>query len=293
MQTNGYFDYLDQLPNGNESDNQTIDNVENQDEQLKEQKTIPKCNGKKRKRKRKKTIRKKGEHLATTCTRSTTKSRKSPYGKFLDYTKPQTEIPNPINLFFQKHRDIYDLVYTYFDDKVSHFTSQRVIELKTAFVEYALIIINLLIIGDGKNQWRLVGIDYDTFCTNLTKEFIDNYLERKLDELFILFQTQNEDDLDRNKKVIDYIRSNREKELFANEYLDKNFYELVEEFNKAYLNKYLNKKEGELYNEYMEKGRKITDIEVRIEAYDTLIRTLCINFKEYSESIQGRKKKKK
>lgn len=81
--------------------------------------------------------------------------------------------------------------------------------------------------------------------------------------------------------------------MFANEYLDKNFYELVEEFNKKRLNKYLIEKKGELYNEYKKKGKQIADIEVRIEAYDTLIRTLCINFREYSESIQGRKKKEK
>lgn len=297
MKTNGYFDYLDQFPNGNEPDNQTICNVENQDEQLKEQMKIPKCNGKKRKRK--KTISKKDEHLSTTCTRSTTKSRKRAYGKFIGYTKPQKEIPNPINLFFQKHRDIYELVYTYFDDKVSHFTSQRAIESKTAFVDYALKKINCLIIEDGNGQWQLVGIDYKTFCTNLTKEFIDYYLDKKLEELFIIFQTQNEGDLDHNKKVINYIRSNGEKELFANEYLDKNFYELVEDFNKACLNKYLNEKEGELYKAYTkyniecEKGKKIIDIDERINAYDTLMKTLCINFRDYSESIQGRKKNKK
>ena len=219
---------------------------------------------------------------------------KIPYGKFIDYNMPKNEISNPINLFFQVHKDIYYLVYVYFDDKVSHFVSQRVIELKKAFVDFALIIINLLILGDGKNQWQLVGIDYKTFCANLTKGFIDYYLDKKLDELFIIFQTKNEGELkDNNKKVINYIRSNREKELFANEYLDKNFYELVEDFNKKRLNKYLIEKEGELYNEYKKKGKQIADIEVRIKAYDTLIRTLCINFREYSESIQGRKKKEK
>ena len=278
-----YLKFADNIPNGNEQDNKTIDKDGNQDDKLMAI-TIPNKNGEEEK------IEIKDEPP----TKYTTKTVKIPYGKFIDYNMPKNEISNPINLFFQVHKDIYYLVYVYFDDKVSHFVSQRVIELKKAFVDFALIIINLLILGDGKNQWQLVGIDYKTFCVNLTKGFIDYYLDKKLDELFIIFQTKNEGELkDNNKKVINYIRSNREKELFANEYLDKNFYELVEEFNKKRLNKYLIEKEGELYNEYVKKGKQIADIEVRIKAYDTLIRTLSINFREYSESIQGRKKKEK
>ena len=280
-----YLKFVDNIPNGNEQDNKTIDKDGNQDDKLMAI-TIPNHNREEEEKK----IEKKDEPP----TKYTTKTVKIPYGKFIDYNMPKNEISNPINLFFQVHKDIYYLVYVNFDDKVSHFVSQRVIELKKAFVDFALIIINLLILGGGKNQWQLVGIDYKTFSANLTKGFIDYYLDKKLDELFILFQTKNEGELkDNNKKVINYIRSNREKELFANEYLDKNFYELVEDFNKKRLNKYLIEKEGELYNEYKKKGKQIADIEVRIKAYDTLIRTLCINFREYSESIQGRKKKKK
>ena len=291
-----YKFYIEQIPNENEPDKKTIDKVDDQDEQLIDQINIPKYTGRKRKRKskRKRKIRKYNKHLKIASTKFSTKSRKVFYGKSLEYKRPQKGITNPKNDFLKKYKNIYDLVYKYFDDKVSHFISQRVIELKNAFVDFALIIINLLILGDGKNQWQLVGIDYKTFCANLTKGFIDYYLDKKLDELFILFQTKNEGELkDNNKKVINYIRSNREKELFANEYLDKNFYELVEDFNKKRLNKYLIEKEGELYNEYKKKGKQIADIEVRIKAYDTLIRTLCINFREYSESIQGRKKKEK
>ena len=210
-----YLKFADNIPNGNEQDNKTIDKDGNQDDKLMAI-TIPNHNREEEEEK----IEKKDEPP----TKYTTKTVKIPYGKFIDYNMPKNEISNPINLFFQVHKDIYYLVYVYFDDKVSHFVSQRVIELKKAFVDFALIIINLLILGDGKNQWQLVGIDYKTFCANLTKGFIDYYLDKKLDELFIIFQTKNEDDLkDNNKKVINYIRSNREKELFANEYLDKNF----------------------------------------------------------------------
>ena len=296
MKENGYFDYLEQLPNGNEPDNQTIDNAENQEKLSDEDIIIPKSNGSKRKPKAKN----KDEHLSTALTRGTTKSRKIPYGKIISYTMPKNEIPNPINQFFQEHRDIYNLTYSYFSDRISHFISQNVIELKYVIVNYALQKINFLINGGEINPWQLVGIDYVTFCVNLSKQFIDNYLMRKLDELFIIFQAENKGDLkDHNKKVINYIRNNRENELFAYEYLDKNFYELVEDFNKVDLTKYLKEKEEELYTAYIkhnnkcEKEKQIIDIDIRINAFDTIIKTLCINFRDYSESIKRRKKIKK
>ena len=85
--------------------------------------------------------------------------------------------------------------------------------------------------------------------------------------------------------------------MFANEHLDLNFWELVEKFNEIKLDKYLQEKKKELTKVYEKpnnecEDKKIIDIDKRIHAHETIIKTLCYKFKEYSTSFQARNKKK-
>ena len=232
-------------------------------------------------------------------TRSQVKETKSLYGQFISYIPTKNEIPRPTNPFFEENKGFYDLTYYYFSEKPAKFISQRVIELKKEISLFALNLINSVIIGDGINQYKLIYFDYKKFCTCLTKEFNEKYLNETLAELFIIFQSKIKDvDEDHNKKVIKYLRENRKKELFANEYLDKNFYELVEIFKKYELNNYLNKRKYELRLAYIEQNNNCKDgiliynIDDRILAFEIIIRTLCIKFRDYSTSIEARKKRK-
>ena len=132
------------------------------------------------------------------------------------------------------------------------------------------------------------------FARVLHKEFNEKYLVRKIEELFITFQAKIKDvDEDHNKKVIKYLRENREKELFANEYLDNNFYKFVEIFKECELDDYLRKEKDDLRNAYYNQnnnckdGILINNIDERVCDFEKIIRTIFDKdiFKEYSISI--------
>ena len=78
-------------------------------------------------------------------------------------------------------------------------------------------------------------ISYNNFVKNTSVIFNVKYLYKKIDELFIEFQEDNQEEnknvlKDNNKKVIKYIKKHPAKELAAFEYLGNSFYELFKEF---------------------------------------------------------------
>ena len=95
-------------------------------------------------------------------------------------------------------------------------------------------------------------------CKQKSPDFYKRILSKKLEYLFIEYQAKNTDELkDHNKKVIQDIRNNPIKELFANEYLDLSFYELANLFYKEYFEVYSQKKKEELMTEFSKEMDKI------------------------------------
>ena len=292
--------YMEHINEFNELLNQKGNYNINQDEHLTQiNDAIPyiNVNGRKNEPNKNDTKEEKSTTKTTKFYRNYYKGKRIPYGRFLSY-KPKKKIPQPINPFLKENMEFYKMTYYHFSEKVPHFISQKAIELKKDIIDFGQKLINSSIIRDDINNLQLVYIDYKKFCTNLTKDFNEKYLDRTLEELFIEFQAgvKGFSD-DHNKEVINYIRSNRYKELFANEYLDLNFWELVEKFNEIKLDEYLQEKKKELTKAYEKhnnesEDEKIINIDERTHAYETIIKTLCYKFREYSTSFQARNKKK-
>ena len=183
-------------------------------------------------------------------------------------------------------KEIYDMTYQNFSENVANFISGMVIELKKVIVDYGQRRINKMILDDeiDNTKYELRFIDYYKFCVPHSKEFNERYLEKKLEYLFTEFQAPGYGtNRNQNKDVIKYIRDNYGKQLFANHFLDNNFYELVNEFVKNGLNKYLETKNNEQKKSYIRNN--IVNYGKRIDAFNQIITTLCNNFKEYSTSF--------
>ena len=230
--------------------------------------------------------------------RSEVKRGKAIYGSFLSYTLTGKQIPNPTNPFFIENRELYNIIYKFFSNKVAHFTAQTIVELRRVIADFGQRMINVSIIENKINQLQLqlIYLDYDRFCKRHTKEFNEKYLEKKLEELFIDFQDINDEDTEgHNKKVIGFIRAHSYKFPIAIDYLNLTFYKLVEAFNELELKDYLEEKDKELrkaydeYNKTPKNGFRIDNVEERIDAYNKIIGILCTKFKDYSTKIETRK----
>ena len=119
---------------------------------------------------------------------------------------------------------------------------------------------------------------------------------KKLEELFIEFQAKNEGDLeDHNKMVIRYIRNNKTNELFANEYLDKTFYELFNLFIEKRLDDYIKEKKDELDLILKNQNNNLNKnlIKDKNESFIYIIKFICENYKEYFDLIDERKNRVK
>ena len=231
------------------------------------------------------------------------KKKKNPYGKFTSYETFKGIIPNPTNKFFIKYRIVYDLVYRNFSKNPPNFISQRAIELRTRIIDYGQKLINTGITKAPKdeNPNELIAfLSYNKFCKCNKREFNERNLGKSLKELFsdTNFQYEGNDE-NHNKNLINLLCNKRKRSdnKICNEYLELTFYELVKKFTNAKLEIYLENEAEELTEVYNENNKnnenKISDIKERIEAYKTIIRTLCENFKEYSLSFEERKYKAK
>ena len=229
--------------------------------------------------------------------REQVKKEKGIYGKIGSYKTFEKEIPNPTNKFFINHRLFYDLVYRYFSKNPSSFISERAIRLRATIIDFGQKLINTSITKnpeDANPNELIAFLSYDKFCKCNTKEFNKRNLGKSLKEIFsdTNFQYERNDE-NHNKNLINLLCNKRERSdnKIANEYLELTFYELVKEFTKAELDNYLENEAEDLRKVYIENN--INDYEERIEAYKTIIRTLCENFKEYSLSFEERKYKAK
>ena len=219
--------------------------------------------------------------------RISTKKSKIPYGKWLDYyQKAEKKILIIKNTFLKNHPQILQDIISFFSSDPPKFLSHRIIEIKMAVADYGQLIINESIKDD---EQILYHISYKKFCCRLQKKFIDENYEKNLGVLYVKYQEKNKGLLkDNNKKVVDYIRNNLLKEKEANELLDLSYYKLNDLFAQFYLEEYLKKKEEELVSIYETKIAKPQYTTI-IKAFLNIVETLCKEFREYSESIKGRK----
>ena len=202
------------------------------------------------------------------------------YGKWLKSPKYEINVTDYKNSFINKYTEILEYI-SFFDNNPPKFLSLLVIRIKNKVSYYGQKIINELINVEDES-FMLHKLDYERFIKDLSKKFNDINLSKKLEDIFIEYQADNEGDLkDHNKKIIKYIRSQGSKELFANEYLDLSFYELFGDFKENYLPKYLDEIES-LFPNDIEKEK--------IDAYKNIIKIICENYQDYFDLIDERKK---
>ena len=189
------------------------------------------------------------------------------------------------NSFLRKHKHLIENI-SYFSNNPPIFLNHIIMLIKAKIAYMAQKMINSLIINS--DNYQLHKISYNNFVKNTSGDFNDKYLYKKLDELFIEFQEDNQEEnknvlKDNNKKVIKYIKKHSAKELDAFEYLGNSFYELFKEFKEKHLDKHLKEIEGNL------KEKNIS--EEKIKALVELIKTVSSEYKDYFELIDKRKKK--
>ena len=202
------------------------------------------------------------------------------YGNWLKNPKYEVNIIDNKNSFINKYPEILEHL-SFFGNNPPKFLSHLVIRIKNKVSCYGQKIINKCINIEDESL-RLYKLDYESFIKDLSKKFNDINLCKKLEDIFIEYQAENEGNLkDHNKKIIKYIRSQGSKELFANEYLDLSFYELFGDFKENYLPKYLDEIEA-LFPKDIEKEK--------IDAYKNIIKIICENYQDYFDLIDERKK---
>ena len=214
------------------------------------------------------------------------KKNKIPDGEWLDYYQTAVKKESIIkNNFLKNHPELYKDTINFFCKDPPKFISHRVIELKMAIVDYGQMIINDSI----KNEEQaLYYISYLNFCVPLQKNFVEENYEKTMGILFVKYQENNKGLLENhNKKVVEYIKNNKDKEKEANDLINLSFYELTELFTEFYLEEYLQKKKEEMVEVYKTKisEKRYTTI---VKAFLNIIETICKEFKEYNESIKGR-----
>ena len=188
------------------------------------------------------------------------------------------------NKFLTKHKDILEKI-SYFSENPPKFLTHIIIRIKNEIIYFIQKEINENIVKDP-NIYQLNRIDYETFVKNTSKNFNDNNLIKKIDEIFIEFQGDNEGKLkDNNEKVIKHMKDNKYDYMGALDYLGKTFYEIFSIFNEKYLEKYLKKTEDELN----EKGIR----KEKIFALLIIIKKVSKEYKDYFDSIDERKSKEK
>ena len=168
------------------------------------------------------------------------------------YLKNQTT--KQMTQYTTQHSEIYEKQFSISPGGVSAFDSPLNSEIQFEIFDFGLKLINSSKINEG----YLLPIDFMNLCKQKSPDFYKRILSKKLEYLFIEYQAKNTDELkDHNKKVIQDIRNNPIKELFANEYLDLSFYELANLFYKEYFEVYSKKKKEELMTEFSKEMDKI------------------------------------
>ena len=181
------------------------------------------------------------------------------FGNFYDALRNQkgylkNQITKPMAQYTTQCSEIHEKQLSISPGGVSVFDSPLNLEIQFEIFDFGLKLINSSKINEG----YLLPIDFMNLCKQKSPDFYKRILSKKLEYLFIEYQAKNTDELkDHNKKVIQDIRNNPIKELFANEYLDLSFYELANLFYKEYFEVYAQKKKEELMTEFSKEMDKI------------------------------------
>ena len=215
------------------------------------------------------------------------------YGKWISHDKFELDINKCKNSLIKQYPELLEKISN-FSNNAPKFLSHVIMLVKNEVAIFGQKTINQSIINS--ENYQLNYLDYEKFIKVLTKEFNDRNMCKKLEELFIEFQAKNEGDLeDHNKMVIRYIRNNKTNELFANEYLDKTFYELFNLFIEKRLDDYIKEKKDELDLILKNQNNNLNKnlIKDKNESFIYIIKFICENYKEYFDLIDERKNRVK
>lgn len=215
------------------------------------------------------------------------------FGQWISHDKFKLDITKCKNSLIKQYPELLEKISN-FSNNAPKFLSHVIMQVKNEVAIFGQKTINQSIINS--ENYQLNYLDYEKFIKVLTKEFNDRNMCKKLEELFIEFQAKNEGDLeDHNKMVIRYIRNNKTNELFANEYLDKTFYELFNLFIEKRLDDYIKEKKDELDLILKNQNNNLNKnlIKDKNESFIYIIKFICENYKEYFDLIDERKNRVK
>ena len=210
------------------------------------------------------------------------------------------EKENHNNDFLKNHKDLIGPALD-FEDNVYSFLDKRIINLKKAIFDYALILINLLI---KEKKKQLVKVLYDSTAKRITADINKKLLGSKLSAIFCYcqdIQDISHYELGYNSEIIEYIEKNKENESEANFILSLTLKEFINDLFikdkknglKSYL-KEVNEEVKKTFEKIKNEKNKIFEnnfIKQKIESMIIIDNTLCINIEEYFNSKNTREKK--
>ena len=217
------------------------------------------------------------------------------FGKWLYQEKSydnKYKNPNSIkNEFLKSHQNIIPDILL-FSDNAPKFLDMKILTLKDLIFQYSQGLINNII---GKNIYQLRNVDYESFLKIIKKDFNLNMMTEKIGVLFSENQTNNYDALKgHNKNVIEYIKENSKKEREANDLINLNFLEMLDNFKSDTINGLdivLNQMENLVKKILAEKQQSSEIIQKKIEALRNIFRLLCEEFENYFKLKTSRQKK--
>ena len=223
------------------------------------------------------------------------------FGKQLEHINNKNiEKVNLNNGFLKNHKDLIGPALN-FEDNIYSFLDKRIINLKKAIFDYALILINLLI-KEKTNQ--LVKVLYDSTAKRITADINKKLLGSKLSAIFCYcqdIQDISHYELGYNSKTIEYIEKNKENESEANFILSLTLKEFINDLfikdKKNGLISYLKEVNDEMkktFEKIKNEKNKIFEnnfIKQKLESMIIIDKTLCINIEEYFNSKNTREKK--
>ena len=217
------------------------------------------------------------------------------FGKWLYQEKSydnKYKNPNSIkNEFLKSHQNIIPDILL-FSDNAPKFLDMKILMLKDHIFQYSQGLINNTI---GKNIYQLRNVDYESFLKIIKKDFNLNMMTEKIGVLFSENQTNNYDALKgHNKNVIEYIKENSKKEREANDLINLNFLEMLDNFKSDTINGLdivLNQMENLVKKILAEKQQSSEIIQKKIEALRNIFRLLCEEFENYFKLKTSRPKK--
>ena len=217
------------------------------------------------------------------------------YGSWLNrkerYFNKYEETNSIKNGFINQNEYIIQDVLLFSDD-VPKFLDREMLIIKDIAFQYSRRLINYKIKNIG---YQLKDVDYENFIKIIKRESNLNMMTEKIGVLFSENQTNNYDALKgHNKNVIEYIKENSKKESDANDLINLNFLEMLDNFKSDTINGLdivLNQMENLVKKILAEKQQSSEIIQKKIEALRNIFRLLCEEFENYFKLKTSRQKK--